>query len=292
MTAEKVFNNIWPLLLVHLVCDAFIFSLHRISHRITNEMAVNILGGGVLSPAAIGNMWWLSSDPAIANFETGYQYLTVTVFLLAFPVNMLLKTLASCATILICRDDVGEMVERTPWWHPIAGMWRALPAVRAVWPTVASIWTRVFTVELLVSAAAIPLQFASLALITLPLTLPIILALQAAAPAAVLEDRGGIDAIKRSRDLIKPIRWTLAIPFVGLVVGQRLAEAVKGQLLASMPPRFYKELIEIPGGLLIGGLVLSVLLSRMQDVLPYTAFTEAKRKEEQNNVAGDVAIEG
>lgn len=290
ITADKVVKNIWPLLLVHAVCDALIFCLHRLSHRLTNELAVNLLGGGALTPAAIGNMWWLSADSAVANFQTGYQILTVIVFLLAFPVNMLLKTFASCATILICRDDVGETIEKTPWWRPIIGMWRAVPAVRGIWPTVSSIWTRVFTVELLVSAAAIPLQFASLALFTLPLTLPIILALQAAAPAAVLEERSGIDAIKRSRDLVKPIRWTLAIPFVGLVVGQRLAEALKGHLLASMPPRFYKELIEIPGGLLIGGLILSVLLSRMQDVLPYAAFSESKRLESNAETSASSSV--
>lgn len=33
--------------------------------------AVALLGGGMLTPAAIGNMWWLSVDPAIANFQTG-----------------------------------------------------------------------------------------------------------------------------------------------------------------------------------------------------------------------------
>ena len=34
-----------------------------------------------------------------------------------------------------------------------------------------------------------------------------------------------------------PLRWQLAVPFVGLVVAQRLVEALKGALLTSMPPR-------------------------------------------------------
>lgn len=34
-------------------------------------VAVRLLGGGLLTPAAIGNMWWLNTDPAIANFKTG-----------------------------------------------------------------------------------------------------------------------------------------------------------------------------------------------------------------------------
>jgi hypothetical protein len=281
LAATQVKQNIWPLLLVHCICDVLIFFLHRCSHRLTNELAVNLLGGGALTPAAIGNMWWLSADPAISNFQTGYQILTIIVFLLAFPVNIVLKTVGTCFTIFICKDEAGKKINsNTPWWRPVMGMKRAVPAVRALLSQVSAVWKRVFVVELLVSAAVIPLQFASLAVITLPLTLPLILSLYAAAPIAALDGLHGLDAVKRSHKLIKPIRWALAIPFVGLVVSARGAEALKGQMLAAMPPRFYKELIELPAALLIGGFVLSLLLSRMQDVLPYVAFTEAKRKED------------
>jgi hypothetical protein len=291
LTAAQVKQNIWPLLLVHCICDVLIFLLHRCSHRLTNELAINLLGGGALTPAAIGNMWWLTADPAISNFQTGYQILTVIVFLLAFPLNIVLKTIGTCFTVFICKEQAGKKVEvtnaagtlltnTTPWWRPFLGMKRASPAVHALFSPVAAVWKRVFVVELLVSAAVIPLQFASLAVITLPLTLPLILSLYAAAPVAALEGLKGLDAVKRSHTLVKPIRWALAVPFVGLVVSARGAEALKGQMLAAMPPRFYKELIELPAALLIGGFVVSLLLSRMQDVLPFVAFTEAKRKEE------------
>lgn len=36
-TASKLAVSLWPLLLVHLVCDALVFGLHRVSHRLTNE---------------------------------------------------------------------------------------------------------------------------------------------------------------------------------------------------------------------------------------------------------------
>lgn len=297
--AAQVKQNIWPLLLVHCICDVLIFFLHRCSHRLTNELAINLLGGGALTPAAIGNMWWLSADPAISNFQTGYQILTIIVFLLAFPLNIVFKTIGTCFTIFICTEEAGKKLEndsteKTPWWRPFLGMKRALPAVRALSSQVGAVWKRVFLVELLVSAAVIPLQFASLAVITLPLTLPLILSLYTAAPVAALEGLQGLDAVKRSHKLVKPIRWALAIPFVGLVVSQRGAEALKGQLLAAMPPRFYKELIELPAALLIGGFVLSLLLSRMQDVLPFVAFTEAKRKAQldEEGVVGSVAVAG
>ena len=165
-------------------------------------------------------------------------------------------------------------------------MRHALPAVRSIWGDVAAVWRQIFVVELMISAAVIPLQFASLAVITLPFTLPLILSLYAAAPAAVLEGKRGWEAIRRSRALMQQIRWQLVVPFVGMVVAQRVAEAVKGQLLATMPPRFYKELVEIPAALLIGGFLLSVWLSRVQDVLPFVAFTEAKRKEEEGEGEG------
>ena len=51
-----------------------------------------------------------------------------------------------------------------------------------------------------------PEQFASLAVVTLPLTLPFILDLQAAAAAAGLEGLRGMEAIRRSRQLMRRIR--------------------------------------------------------------------------------------
>jgi hypothetical protein len=36
-SASKVAANLWPLVLVHALCDAAVFALHRLSHRLTNE---------------------------------------------------------------------------------------------------------------------------------------------------------------------------------------------------------------------------------------------------------------
>ena len=224
-------------------------------------------------------MWWLTADPSVANFETGYQTLTILVFLLAFPMNVLLKTFTSMATIVTCNEDRGSLVRETPWWNIPAGLWRSIPIVRNLWPGIKGIWLRVFAVEILVSAAVIPLQFASLAVITLPLTLPIILSLYIATPSAVLEGTKGWEAIQRSRQLIKPLRWDLGIPFVGLVAGQRLLEALKERIMATLSARIYRELIEIPVVIVVGWWVASIFLARMQDVLPYVSFNAAKRIE-------------
>ena len=243
-----------------------------------SAVAMRCLPSPQVTASAIGNLWWLSGNPAVANFDTGYQYLTIGFFLLAFPCNVLLKSIASAATILLCESDAGERMKTTVWWNPIRGLTRAWPIVKSTFGPISKTWISVFAVELLVSAAVIPLQFASLAVVTLPFTLPLILSLQAAAPAAVLEERKGWNALKRSRDLMRGIRWSLALPFVGLVIGQRLLEAGRGWLLGSIPPRFYNELIEIPVAIMLVGGLSSIFLSRMQDVLPWVAFTEAKRK--------------
>lgn len=168
----------------------------------------------------------------------------------------------------------------TAWWNVPAGLSRAVPLVKNILASgISKIWLRVFAVEMLVSAAVIPLQFASLAVITLPLTLPIILSLYVAIPSAVLEGSKGWKAIQRSRQLIKPLRWDLAIPFVGLVAGQRLLESLKDRIMATLPARIYRELIEIPVVIVVGWWIASILLARMQDVLPFVAFNAGKSVE-------------
>jgi hypothetical protein len=242
-------------------------------------VAVRALAGGLLSPAALGNMWYLSADPAIANFQTGYQPLTMAVFAVSFPLNVLLKTLAAAATVLLCRRAAAAAPLPAGWWHPRAGLRAAWPALSALRPALAAAWRRAFVVELLVAAAVVPLQAASLAVVTLPLTVPLILSLQAAAPAAVAEGAEGMAAVRRSRALLRPLRWALGVPFVGLVVAARLAEAGKGALLSAMPPRYYRELVELPLALMVGGAVLGAALARLQDVLPVVAYEAAVRRE-------------
>ena len=44
-------------------------------------------------------------------------------------------------------------------------------------------------------------------------------------------------AVKRSRALLRRLRWQLAVPFVGLLVAGRLVEGVKATLLSAVPSR-------------------------------------------------------
>lgn len=129
-----------------------------------------------------------------------------------------------------------------------------------------------FTVELLVSLVVIPLQFASLLVVSLPFTLPIIMSLHVALPVAINQKIKGWKAIQASRELMKPIRWKAAIPFVFIIVVQRLIDLGQGKIISSLPSRFYYELLEIPVGVLIIGFSLSVIASVMRASLPFLLF--------------------
>ena len=59
--------------------------------------------------------------------------------------------------------------------------------ISCIWPKMRRSLGRVWMVDLLVAVRVLPLQFASLLLVTLPLTMPRLLALQLANPASVVE---------------------------------------------------------------------------------------------------------
>ena len=67
---------------------------------------------------------------------------------------------------------------------PIRSMYKN---ISCIWPKMRTSLGRVWLVDLLVAVRVLPLQFASLLLVTLPLTMPRLLALQLANPASVVE---------------------------------------------------------------------------------------------------------
>lgn len=48
----------------------------------------------------------------------------------------------------------------------------------------------------------------------------------------------GMAAVQRSQQLLRSVRWQLAVPFVGLLAARRLLEAAKTTLINAMPPRW------------------------------------------------------
>ena len=240
-------------------------------------MALTI-AGSTISREAVGNLWWLSQNPAVYD-TVAYQLLSAGVFVVAFPANVLIRSIQSIYFFLICDSDT-KHVERNDGTEGTMVKDRMKECIRGLsirWPQVAQLCTSVLLVELFVSVAVIPLQFASLLVFTLPITLPLIVRLQAAVPISIKESVTGLNAIKRSMQLVKPIRWSVAMPFLAIIVFQRIVESGKERLIAVLPIRYYSELIEIPLGILLLGSALSLFLALARQVLPFTVYTVAQR---------------
>ncbi len=62
-----------------------------------------------------------------------------------------------------------------------------------------------------------------------------LLALASCLPCTCCAGLRGMAAVKRSQQLLKRIRWQLAVPFVGLVVAGRLLEGLKAAIIEAMP---------------------------------------------------------
>lgn len=313
-------DHVWPIILIFILCDAAAFATNRISHRLTNEVAMRALG---LHAEDIGPLWWLSTNPAVTS--SSYRWIIAVIFVAAFPLTILARTIATSAIALLCckhpstpgtspnattasavpsasaAADVSPAAEagmklETPEGPDAAAadatgtpnskgvratMGHMLSTVRLLQPGVAAVWKRVFVVDMLVTVQVLPLQVASLLLLTLPWTLPRLLDLQAANPVAVLEGQEGWQAIARSKEVIQPLRAAVALPFLGLIVVSRILEPLKGRVLAALPMRYYRELPEIPIVLYIGFSVVSVIINRMHDLLPVVVYQQGQHHDPQ-----------
>ncbi|DBA68982.1 TPA: hypothetical protein ACH3X2_013154 [Trebouxia sp. C0005] len=286
-------DHLWPVLLIFILCDAAAFATNRISHRLTNEVAMRALG---LHAEDIGPLWWLSTNPAVTS--SGYRWIIAVFFVAAFPLTILARTIATSATALLCckhpstpaeagvKSGVSDAAaaDATGAKNSLgirATMGHMLSTVRLLQPGVAAVWKRVFVVDMLVTVQVLPLQLASLLLLTLPWTLPRLLDLQAANPVAVLDGQEGWQAIARSKDLIQPLRAAVALPFLGLIVISRILDPLRLQVMAALPTRYYRELPEIPIALYIGFQVASVIVNRMHDLLPVVVYQQGQHNDPQ-----------
>ena len=272
---------------VYLVTEAVNFVANRAFHRLTNQIAMSALA---IPEQAIGNIWWLSQNPELLANGSSYQALTASVFLIAFPVSVLIKAVQSayfyytvCGGDMV--DDAGANVEEAVP-RPENAFKPALGWVRQQFGRVWALAPSLFTVEFLVSLVVIPLQFASLLVFTLPLTLPIIMSMHVSLPAAIKRDIKGWSAVKESRRLMKPVQWQAAVPFVFIIVVQRMIDLGQGKIISSLPSRFFYELLEVPLGVLALGFGLSVLASVCRTSLPFVLFNMLDDKGD-----GDQAIQ-
>lgn len=235
-------------------------------------VAVSMLG---ISLDAIGNPWWLSANPALDQIKM-YQIITGVVFVVAFPLNVLIRTFQSIYFFLLCKGEAAEGV-RSIGTSKGSTKWKdTFNRCKLLFPSVISLCSSVLLVELFVSVVVVPLQFASLLVFTLPITLPLIMSVQISVPVAIEENVRGLRALQRSRELMKPIKWGASLPFVGIIVSQRLVEMAKEKIIQAIPQRFYFELIEIPLAIIFVGTVTSLFLAMARNLMPYACYVIAK----------------
>lgn len=103
--ANALSRSFWPILLVHSLASCATFLVHRLSHRLTNAAALLLLPafrGEAAKEAILRNPWWLCPDPGVASFATGYQWVVLALFVVAFPLTVAARAWAAAATAFLC----------------------------------------------------------------------------------------------------------------------------------------------------------------------------------------------
>ncbi|GFR50788.1 hypothetical protein Agub_g13053, partial [Astrephomene gubernaculifera] len=93
--------------------------------------------------------------------------------------------------------------------------------------------------------------------------------------------RQGAGALARSRELMRHAVGAYGGPFAALLAAGRLLEYVQGLVFAALPPRWWREVVELP--LLLGALFLlgKAAVQRLQDLLPLATYMELTEQQQQ-----------
>lgn len=75
-------------------------------------------------------------------------------------------------------------------------------------------------------------------------------------------EEGGRAAIRRSGELVRPVQWTFAVPYLAFLAAPRLISMLKETLLRVVPPRILREVPELPICAYFLLVAMSVLASR------------------------------
>lgn len=271
LSAGRLLQRHFPAIVtIYFLKDVFAFMLHRLAHRLTNFAAENLCG----LPLGDMDRWWLHMDPKFVEAFPSYQVVTGAVFLIAFPLNILLNALAHGATCQLCIcEPAGEApsseaaataspdssaegasdaaaasdsglassssssadgAATSPFAALRASVGRGLASLKQVLPRYRAIWLT----DLWFNLYALPLQAVSLLLVPAYWSAPKLLGLQLALPIAVAEQgTTGRAALEESERRMKGFLAAYGWPFVALIAGARW---VDGQALrcewVSWPP--------------------------------------------------------
>eukprot|EP00892_Ulva_mutabilis_P004304 jgi/Ulvmu1/2245/UM013_0092.1 len=96
---------LWPICWVYVAQSVLLFIIERCTQRLTNACFLLLKGGGY-GAQQIGSLWWLSVDPAVTEFSTGYSYISFAFTCLSFPASALVSCVALLALFRIASEAV------------------------------------------------------------------------------------------------------------------------------------------------------------------------------------------
>lgn len=156
------------------------------------------------------------------------------------------------------------------WGHIKAGTAQA----RGVVPQLRPITRRLWHADILFNLQALPLQALSLLVLPVFWTMPRLLGIQVALPAAALGGADGGAALRRSQELMAGNKAWFAWPFIGLLAVSRLLDAVKQAALVAIPVRWWQDVVEVPILITVAFALAKLLVGRLQDLLPLAAYMQ------------------
>lgn len=275
MTALGLLRGAWRTLRGRLLAvlvlmslqDAAIFCCQRLADLATNYAAIAWLRGPY-TREAIGRMAWPIQDRTLDTFAGGYVWLHGLFQGASLPLKLAVQAAAAAALFHLASSEPRTGQGRNPFKRLAAAVVDAVTALRAG----LSDWRRAYFATALVLLRFLPLGAASCLIIPLYWTLPRVVALQAAVPAAVAEGLGPRAAVERSQQLLAGHTRAFAIPLLLLTLAPRAVLTSRNVLLAALPPHIWTQVQELPFVIAFGTPLLAILLFRMQELLPIVAY--------------------
>jgi hypothetical protein len=233
-------------------------------------------------------MSWATQDPALSTFQGGYVWLHWLFQGAALPIKIAAQAAATAALFHLATSDPRTGQGRNPFRRLAHAVADALTALRSG----LSDWRRAYLATALVLLRFLPLGAASILIVPLYWTLPRMVKLQAAVPAAVAEGLGPKAAVERSQRLVGGHVRAFAVPLLLLTLAPRAVLTGRNWLLAALPPRLWTQVQELPLLIAFGSPLLAIVLFRMQELLPIVAYKAAVAAEGSNGqLDADTAAE-
>lgn len=122
--AVQLFKPImWPVFWIYVFDVTIKAFLDRISHRLINAIFLT-MHKGFYSPEHIGSLWYLSVNPDITTFATGYSQISYGMVLLFFPLSIAVSTMTVLGLYHLAQQELDK-----PTFEPAAAAPKAKASV-------------------------------------------------------------------------------------------------------------------------------------------------------------------